>query len=397
MNKKQQSLFLPFLLIVTLFLIIVTMYTSRKTISFLTNNQSYFNNGKLVLEQMCEVTKDIEKLRQYRNNSEVNPARQVVDELLEIVTKNSANVCMMDNYDSHMAVILVSSPRASFMERQLIRKTWGSIDKYRGWRIHTVFLMGQSEYCLVPGNNGTRENEIINEELGLMKEYEKYGDLVVGAFADTFKNETYKHLMGYKYVLESCPDADLIIKTNDNMFVDITKIIDTRETELRTHSYDKNPQSLSDIFCHLYQDGPTRCRDCANKKWFSTREEWPEDKYPLYCIGNDYAISREWLEKIYSVRTEGGFFWVDDVFIMGKLREIAETNYGKVTNRRSIRENVTDKRGLSYVKDNCKKDDEDLFGMFVFLQSSTEEFSREVECLWRRVLRKMNILILKND
>src|SRR3989442_169243 len=69
-------------------------------------------------------------------------------------------------------------------------------------------------------------------------------------------------------------------------------------------------------------------------KWFVTKEEWPGETYPIFCLGNGYAISREWMENIYSMVKLGGFFWVDDVLLMGKLRTIAEKKFNETTKMR---------------------------------------------------------------
>lgn len=206
------------------------------------------------------------------------------------------------------------------------------------------------------------------------------------------RNLTYKHLMGYSFVVKHCPDVDFIVKTDDDMFVDLPGILDMRTTEFETHGNGtdgRQTSGLFDIYCHnYYLDKPSRD---PSDKWFSTREEWPEDTYPTYCLGNDYAISMEYLKKIYSVRHLGGFFWVDDVFIMGKLREIVEKTYNKSTNMLNMRAfgKTTDPRSEpSYIKDNC---DSFRFGWFVFLDRSSEHFLLSMECLWRKVKTNMYI------
>lgn len=55
----------------------------------------------------------------------------------------------------------------------------------------------------------------------LNEENRSYGDLVQGSFLDTYRNITYKHVMVFKYVLYHCPKAKYVLKTDDDVFVNI--------------------------------------------------------------------------------------------------------------------------------------------------------------------------------
>lgn len=79
-------------------------------------------------------------------------------------------------------VIIVHTARNHFVERYAIRQTWGSLKLYKGWIFHLVFLLGN--------DNASNADNRLNEESKLN------GDMIMGSFVDSYRNLTYKHLMG---------------------------------------------------------------------------------------------------------------------------------------------------------------------------------------------------------
>ena len=51
-----------------------------------------------------------------------------------------------------------------------------------------------------------------------------HGDLVQGSFTDSYRNLTYKNVMGLLWVTQFCSHAQYIVKTDDDMFLDIFEI-----------------------------------------------------------------------------------------------------------------------------------------------------------------------------
>ena len=108
--------------------------------------------------------------------------------------------------------IFVHSRVDNFEARQTIRSTWGSLQSALNYRL--VFLVGLQE----------RENESIEQLLS--DEQKLNDDLVRGNFIDTYRNLSYKHVMGYKFVLHHCPEAHFVMKTDDDAFINIFEVID---------------------------------------------------------------------------------------------------------------------------------------------------------------------------
>ena len=63
-----------------------------------------------------------------------------------------------------------------------------------------------------------------NIQRSLEKESQEYGDLVQGDFLDNYYNLSYKAIMGNLWVAEFCSQAEFLVKTDDDMFVDMYEV-----------------------------------------------------------------------------------------------------------------------------------------------------------------------------
>ena len=52
-------------------------------------------------------------------------------------------------------------------------------------------------------------------------ENQLYGDLVQGDFLDTYRNLTYKTVLGHMWVSNFCNQAEFVVKTDDEIYVDL--------------------------------------------------------------------------------------------------------------------------------------------------------------------------------
>lgn len=288
------------------------------------NKLSVFETDELACEK---VWKQVIAKREKAFTLQIKPSKHLIEEFLEIVSENTT-MCsgisnITDNPNSKLVVVLVNSAMEHFKERQLIRESWGSIREYIRenvkWNVRVAFLVAQSPYCLLSCKNIANMKDTKRQELELEKEQQKNGDLVIGSFTDTYRNNTYKQLMGFKFVLERCSQADLIVKTDDDVFVNIPLILNKRMEELRVN------RGVTDMYCPLLRKFRPGRR--TEHRYFVTGEEWPYNRYPDFCAGAFFVVSFEWMKMLYSVRNFGGFLWIDDTFVSGVLREVAEWEY----------------------------------------------------------------------
>lgn len=83
------------------------------------------------------------------------------------------------------------------------------------------------------------------------------------------------------------------------------------------------------MICNVIPNGTKPVRESdgneAGKKYAVTYEEYPYDYYPKYCSGLAYIATPSVIREIYrmSQTTKNKPLWIDDVYVLGILRELA--------------------------------------------------------------------------
>eukprot|EP00092_Neocalanus_flemingeri_P033683 GFUD01036616.1.p1 GENE.GFUD01036616.1~~GFUD01036616.1.p1 ORF type:complete len:397 (+),score=103.23 GFUD01036616.1:92-1282(+) len=203
-------------------------------------------------------------------------------------------------------VVIVHSAPQNNKARDIIRSTWGTPDiPYVMTKL--VFLLGQ------PKNKKAQDS--------LEKENEKHHDLVQGMFSDTYANLSYKNIMGKLWVSNFCEKAEFVLKTDDDMFVDLYEVFALTRRYITNIHY----QSNSFILCPVWRGLPI-LRDPASK-WFVPYETIPKDKnakgktefYPTDCTGWIYITNPGTANRLAKAAQTNRFFWIDDVWVTGYL------------------------------------------------------------------------------
>ena len=70
----------------------------------------------------------------------------------------------------------------------------------------------------------------------IAKENEEHHDIVQGDFLDTYRNLSYKNIMGKLWVSQFCEQAEFVVKTDDDQFIDLYEV---------TPDSDNNPNKLT--------------------------------------------------------------------------------------------------------------------------------------------------------
>merc|ERR1712212_174414 len=137
-------------------------------------------------------------------------------------------------------LVIVHSAPSHFRERALIRETWGSVAALRGWQVKVVFMLG------LAGEEASKDDMEQEEERNSVKSRSLHsfprarqshraesvnwlvtresmieGDIVQGDFTDNSGGQITKHIMGYNWVQHQCPTPRFVLKTDDDVFVEI--------------------------------------------------------------------------------------------------------------------------------------------------------------------------------
>ena len=122
-------------------------------------------------------------------------------------------------------LIYIHSAPTHYRQRQAIRETWGDPRHHAGMAgggvspgggggkvIKLVFLLG-----IVPDSPQVQD--------ALLLEADAYGDIVQEDFVDSYRNLTYKGIMGLRWTSEHCAHARFLLKTDDDIFVNTFNLL----------------------------------------------------------------------------------------------------------------------------------------------------------------------------
>ncbi|XP_025016343.1 beta-1,3-galactosyltransferase 5-like [Tetranychus urticae] len=213
----------------------------------------------------------------------------------------SSNLSTPDSSSNEINLLaFVHSAPLNFDKRRIIRSTWASRHVQHLLGIKVIFLLGLT-------NSSSLQSSIDSES-------SQFGDLVQGNFADTYANLTYKHLMGYKWVLTFCRGAKFVMKIDDDAYVDIFRVVGFLKSTF--HSSNGQPPT-GIISCSLFPAGISVKR---KGKWRLSHNEYPYDVLPAYCSGIGYFVTPDVIQDVYNIATSvKPFIWIDDLFITGIL------------------------------------------------------------------------------
>ena len=85
---------------------------------------------------------------------------------------------------------------------------------------------------------GKGEDKALQKQIN--KESEKHGDIIQGDFLDTYHNLSFKEVMGNLWVSEFCEQAEFVVKTDDDQFVDLYEVYILTRTYLNSSHYATN-------------------------------------------------------------------------------------------------------------------------------------------------------------
>ncbi|XP_061722040.1 beta-1,3-galactosyltransferase 2-like isoform X2 [Cydia pomonella] len=160
-----------------------------------------------------------------------------------------------------------------------------------------IFLLAE----IPPGEKNITQNWIEEEN-------ENFHDILQGAFTESYRNLTIKHLMGLQWVTTKCPNASYILKVDDDTVFRFEKLLNILT---------KN--AITDDFLMGYVLKHAQPRRDNTSKWYVSLEEYPKKKYPTYVSGWYYVTTPTVAAKLLNEAMYHPYFWVDDVLVTGIL------------------------------------------------------------------------------
>ena len=210
---------------------------------------------------------------------------------------NPTQVCAPK--DVFLLVYIHSAP-AHHKRRMAIRQTWGNAKHFPDLVLRLVFLMGMPK-------------DRLSEE-ALQMESDMYGDIVQEDFIDSYRNLTFKGIMGLKWATLHCQHARFVLKSDDDIFVNIFHVIN------HLKSLEKHDNRTKELLLCLVWSRMKVIRD-SKSKWYLSPKEFKDDYFPTYCSGSAFMMTTDVIANMYNTSLYTPFFWVDDFYVTGLLAQ----------------------------------------------------------------------------
>jgi len=186
-------------------------------------------------------------------------------------------------------LIMVASSLKNADRRRSIRETWGNKHLLERHHMKLIFLVG------------TTAKADLEQELDLKTEEENYEDLVREDFIDSYQNLTLKTLGGMKWSAMYCPQTEWVMKTDDDMFINIRHL-----------SQHLNSQENSKLIMGCIKNGPQGAPQPIGLEHAPFRSV-----HPPFTAGAGYVISGDLIQPLYLASLDTKLIRVEDAFLTG--------------------------------------------------------------------------------
>ncbi len=220
------------------------------------------------------------------------------------VTINWPYLCRADDEVPSGTYLLVQvHSHPSHQERRhAIRETWGRVTRNfdKPFHVSLIFILG---VAIKP-----KDNEKVRKEANL------YRDIILGNFTDTYNTLSTKSLFGLHWAETFCPEAKFILKTDDDVFLNISRLLPL---------LNKSDLDSTQFIMGYRYDGAHVMR---NGQWKVDVKLYPKSNFPPYCSGVAYVLSSNVLKRLlgsYRKLDSRFILQIEDVFITGILANLS--------------------------------------------------------------------------
>ncbi|GJQ75040.1 hypothetical protein Trydic_g9659 [Trypoxylus dichotomus] len=180
-----------------------------------------------------------------------------------------------------------------------------SNDDLRQMGLGRIFLLGYNE------------RDKFLTQAAIANEAQRFGDIVQGNFAEAYRNLTYKHVMGLKWISQYCANTKYVIKMDDDIVVDMRQFITLlKKLKIPSPNY---------IVGYILR-GMSPIREPANK-WYVTWDEYEPAHYPTFVSGWLYVTTPHVAIEISNMANDDNYFWIDDVLVTGIFAQKLKIRY----------------------------------------------------------------------
>jgi hypothetical protein len=205
----------------------------------------------------------------------------------------------------YLLIAILSEPSATPM-RMAIRATWGRLLHVYRQDVRFVFLLGAS--------GSTYHQSLIEAEAA------QYHDIVQGSFYEAYNKLTDKVLMMLKWSSKYCPNANYVLKLNDNVIVNPYKILKYLK-KMRT----QNLYWGKVVYLDTPQD------KIASQDRYASNVTWTGKTFPPYCIRPHILMSIKTVQDMNLMSRRTPWVFPDDIYfgILAEKLGLAPYDYSR--------------------------------------------------------------------
>ena len=189
-------------------------------------------------------------------------------------------------------LIIILTVHENIHRRTALRDTWLTHTKNNTANVRYAFLLGEINDTMVQAD--------------IVKENDAFRDIIKEDFVDVYSNLTYKTLMGFKWAAIKCDVAKAVLKTDDDMFINVPNVLDIVRRNLNF--------LLMGVAgsCSTKNNRPNRDR---KSKWYASMNSFPEKVYPNFCSGTGYLTSLNVVRRVIEISPHVPFFHLEDIYV----------------------------------------------------------------------------------
>lgn len=189
-------------------------------------------------------------------------------------------------------LILIFTIHKNVEERSALRTTWLSYTKNNSANVRYAFLLGET--------NETRYKQAV------LNENQRFRDIIKEDFIDKYTNLTYKTIMGFKYAATKCAHAHYVMKTDDDVFLNIPNLLKFLKSSAR---------GLLQSSVIGFQVRNLRPQRSIKSRIFASETSYPDKIYPDFCSGTGYVTSMGVVTAVYKISPSVPFFHLEDIYV----------------------------------------------------------------------------------
>lgn len=144
-----------------------------------------------------------------------------------------------------------------------------------------------------------------------------YNDIIRGRFVDSYNNLTLKTISMLEWVDDNCPKASFVLKTDDDMFINVPKLLqftEKKHTDKRT----------------IYGRLAKKWKPIRNKKskYYVSLEQYKPAIFPQFTTGPAYLMTSDCVADLYNKALNLTYLKLEDVYTTGIVAQ--EVNVKRV-------------------------------------------------------------------